>query len=163
MRRRRRLLKIMGVLIIVFSAIMIALNLSQKTDATAKSVSALRCILEHAKNMIDCYSLPASEILCGLDFSLFSSCGYSKNTHPLSFEEFVKNANILDKEADELMRAFAEGFGKGYRRDELLRCSSYLEKMRSREQKLIKEAAKKKNMIFTVAICASLAVVILII
>lgn len=148
---------------IVFSAVMIASNISEKTDATIKSVSALREILEHTKNMIDCYSLPVSEILGGINFSLLIDCGFSKNTPPLDFEELLINSHIPDSEAKELMSAFAEGFGKGYRQDELLRCSLYLEKMRSREQKLIKEASKKKNMIFTVAICASLAVVILVI
>ena len=148
---------------IVFSAVMIASNISEKTDATIKSVSALREILEHTKNMIDCYSLPVSEILGGINFSLLIDCGFSKNMPPLDFEEFLINSHIPDSEAKELMSAFAEGFGKGYRQDELSRCSLYLEKMRSREQKLIKEASKKKNMIFTVAICASLAVVILVI
>ena len=146
-------MKIIGVLMIAFSAIMIASNLAEKTDITVKSVSALREILEHTKNMIECYSLPISEILCGVEFSLFLDCGYSKKTPPLDFDEFLKSSDIFDCEAREHMVAFAEGFGKGYRQDELSRCSLYLEKIRAREQKLIKESAKKKNMIFSVAIC----------
>ena len=155
-------MKIIGVLIIVFSALMIASNLAEKADGAIKAVSALRGILEHTKGMIDCYCLPAGEILSGMDFSLFLACGYSKTAPPLDFADFLQNSNLPDEEAKELMTAFAEGFGKGYRQDELSRCSLYLEKMRSREQKLIKESVKKKNMIFTVAICAALAVIILV-
>ena len=156
-------MKIIGVLIIVFSSVTIASIFAEKTDGAVRSVSSLREILEYTKSMIDCYCLPANEILSGIDFSLFLNCGYSKSTAQLDFGDFLKNSNLLDEEAKEVMTSFAEGFGKGYRQDELSRCSLYLEKMRSREQKLIKESAKKKNMIFTVAICASLAVVILVI
>lgn len=156
-------MKIIGVLMIVFSALRIASKLAEKTDYVIKSVSAVREILEHTKNMIDCYSLPASEILCGVEFSLFLDCGYLKKTPPLDFIEFLKNSDIPDRESREYMLSFAEGFGRGYRKDELLRCSLYLEKIRTREQKLIKESAKKKNMIFSIAICASLAVIILVI
>lgn len=156
-------MKIIGVIIIFFSSVMIASILAEKADSTLRSVVALRTILEHTKTMIDCYSLPASEILRRVDISLFFDCGYSKNTPPRDFESFIQCSKIDDAEAYELFSSFADGFGKSYRQDELSRCSLYLEKMRSREQKIIKESAKKKKVIFTVAISASLAVIILII
>ena len=71
--------------------------------------------------------------------------------------------DVTDAEARELILSFAKDFGKSYRQDELSRCSLYLERMRAREQKLIKESAKKKKVIYTVAICSALAVIILII
>ena len=78
-------------------------------------------------------------------------------------EDFSQNANISDGESADILHSFAKDFGKSYRADELSRCSLSIEKIRAREQKLLKESAKKKRVIFTVAICASLAVVILII
>ena len=156
-------MKIIGILIIIFSSVMIASILAEKTDSTLRAVIALRAILEHTKSMIDCYSLSVSEILCRVDSSLFSDCGYLKDMPPRDFESFIRNSKIDDSEACEIFSSFADGFGKSYRQDELSRCSIYLEKMRSREQKVIKESAKKKKVIFTVVISASLTVIILVI
>lgn len=156
-------MKIIGSLIIIFSFAMIALNLTEKTDRAVRSVCALRKILELSKNMIECYSLPAGEILKRIERSLLFDCGYFKETPPEDFFAFVTNVDISDGEAREIMNNFAKDFGKSYRQDELSRCSLYLERMRSREQKLAKESAKKKKVIFTVALCSALALIILII
>ena len=150
-------------MMIIFSSVMIASSIARKSDFDARAVSALRAILEHTKNMIECYSLPASEIMRRLDTALLEDCGYTLGRVPDGFEDFSQNANISDGESADILHSFARDFGKSYRADELSRCSLYIEKIRAREQKLLKESAKKKRVIFTVAICASLAVVILII
>lgn len=156
-------MKIIGALIIFFSSFMIAAGIVEKIDVTQRSVSALRGILEHTKNMIECYSLPAGEILKRIDSSLLSDCGCFEEKIPRDFSELAERAKIEDGEACEIFSAFSKDFGKSYRQDEILRCSLYLEKMRAREQKLTKEYAKKKKVIFTVALCSALAVIILII
>lgn len=158
-----RLLKILGVLVIIFSSLTIASFLAEKIDSSVKSICALRGILEHTKNMIECYSLPASEILRRVELSLLLDCGCDKNALPSDFSELAKRSVIADSEARELLMAFAKDFGKSYRQDEISRCSLYLERIRSREQKLIKESAKRKKVIFTVAFCSALALIILII
>ena len=156
-------MKIIGVLIIIFSAFIIGAELAERVDQTGRSVSALRSVLEHTKNMIECYSLPTGEILRRLDRSVLRDCGYLKADAPMDFYSFAKEMKAIDAEAGEIFLAFAKDFGKSYRQDELSRCSLYLEKMRAREQKIIKESAKKKKVIFTVVICSALAVIILII
>ena len=127
-----------------------------------RSVSALRILFEHTKNMIECYSLPASEILRRFEASYFSDIGYNQGL-PQDFSELAREAKIPDAEAAELLFSFSKDFGRSYRQDEISRCSLYLERMRTREQKLIKESSKRKKIIFTVALCTALAVVILII
>ena len=156
-------MKIIGAFIIIFSSVMIALRYTERIEQTLKGVSALRALLEHSKNMIECYSLPASEILKRTKRSIFVDCGYGKDDLPSDFLELASESDILDFEAREIILSFAKDFGKSYRRDELSRCSLYLERMRAREQKLAKESTKKKKVIFTVAICSALAVIILII
>ena len=156
-------MKIIGSLIIIFSFVTIAVNLTEKIDRDARSVGALRKILEFSKNMIECYSLPAGEILRRIDSSLLFDCGYSKTTPPEDFSAFITSSDVADAEAREIMNNFAKDFGKSYRQDELSRCSLYLERMRAREQKLAKDSAKKKKVIFTVALCSALALIILII
>lgn len=156
-------MRIIGAFIIIVSAVTIALELIRKIDVSIGSVSSLRMILEHTKNMIECYSLPVGEIFIRLDFSLLKECGFSKKNAPRDFLELAENSDIPDFEAKELLLAFAKDFGRSYRADELSRCSFFLEKMRAREQKLIKESAKSKKVIFTVAICSALALIILII
>ena len=156
-------MRIIGIIIIIFSATMIATSLNSKIDLSISSVSALRMLFEHTKNMIECYSLPAGEILRRFDASCYLELGYSKKEMPRDFSELLDSTSIPDAEAYEIFSAFSRDFGRAYREDELLRCSLYLERMRAREQKLIKESAKRKKVIFTVALCSALALIILII
>lgn len=156
-------LKIIGALILMVSALVIARELSLRVDGAVSYASALRSLLEQTKNMIDCYSLPASEILRRVDKNIFADCGYKGGSLPQSFSELLGGMSADDGEAFEIFSAFAREFGKSYRTDEASRCALYLEKMRSREQKLIKESAKRKRVIFTVSLCSALAVIILII
>lgn len=113
--------------------------------------------------MIDCYALPSDEILKRLDPEVLRACGYTEEAPPQNFLSLAKRADIADSESREILFAFAKDFGKSFRADELSRCSLYLEKMRSREQKLIKETQKKKKVIFTISLCSALAVIILLI
>ena len=156
-------MRIIGAIIIFFSSLMIAYTLSSKIDRDIKAASALRTVLERTRAMIECYSLSASEILQRIDDTVFADCGISNGRSIRSFLDLAENINIADNEMRDLMLSFAKDFGKSYRADELSRCTLYLEKIRTREQKMIKESAKKKKVIFTVAICASLAAVILMI
>lgn len=154
------MLAVIGSVLIFVSAVAIANRLLEDVDASIRGVSALRAILERAKTLIECYALPADEILKRIDASLFADCGYMGNT-PKSFAELAEGARISDAESAELFFAFSKDFGRSYRQDELSRCVLYLERLRSREQKLLKESAKRKKLIITLAACSALALVIL--
>lgn len=154
------MLTVIGAALILLSAAVVAKHLLDGVDLTLRGVGAIRVILERTRVMIECYALPADEILKRLDPSLFADCGYSGDA-PKSFLELARGAKITDAESAEAFLAFAKDFGKSYRQDELSRCSLYLEKLRSREQKLIKESAKRKRLILTLALCAAFALIIL--
>ena len=154
---------IIGSLIIALSALAIAGELVARVEASVRSTSALRSVLEHTKNMIDCYSLPSDEILRRVDRSVLLGCGYEKDDTPKSFSALLDGSDIKDPESRDIFFAFAKDFGKSFRVDELSRCSLYLERIRAREQKMVKEAQKKKRVIYTVAVCSALAVIILLI
>lgn len=156
-------IKLFGAALVIFGTLFAVTHFFERIELALKNTSALRSLLECTKNMIECYAMPAGEILSGLDGSLLKNCGYCFDVSPASFFELVENCNIYDGEAKDLMLAFAKDFGKSYRADEVARCSSYLEKMRSREQKLYKESQKRKKLIVTVALCTALAVIILLI
>lgn len=157
------LIKIIGALTVIVSAAVIARELTLRVDSSVRYVSALRSLLEHTKNMVDCYSLPASEILRRTDKDIFADCGYKNSTLPRDFCELLQGISAEDGEAFDIFSSFARDFGKSYRADEASRCALYLEKMRSREQKLIKDSAKRKKVIFTISLCFALAVIILMI
>ena len=70
------LIKIIGALTVIVSAAVIARELTLRVDSSVCYVSALRSLLEHTKNMVDCYSLPASEILRRTDKDIFADCGF---------------------------------------------------------------------------------------
>lgn len=129
-------------------------------DKATRSASAARLLIERVKNMIECYALPAGEILKRIEPNIFAELGYSGGA-PNSFFELASDADIADGESAELLLAFAKEFGTSYRRDELSRCALYLERLRSREQKLLKEAAKKRKIIITVSLCSALGLIVL--
>ena len=159
----RRVLKIIGVLLILCSAFFIANKQIVDIESSVRSASALRSVMEQIKNMIECYSLPIGQILKKIEPSTLKACGYEPEEAPCDLLDFVENSSVADKESFDIFFSFAKDFGKGYRKDELSRCSMFLERMRTREQKLLKEAAKKKKVVLTVSLCAALAIVILLI
>lgn len=162
-RKRRRALQIIGAFLILCSALLVAQRMLSEVEISLERACALREVLEHIKNMIECYSLPIGQILERLDPSVLRGCGYFGENAPRDLFELVEKSEILDKETLDIFSAFAKEFGKGYRQDELLRCGAFLDRMRVREQKIGKELAKKKRVIPTVAVCSALAVIILLV
>ena len=162
-RRRKGRLKIIGSLIILFSSLLIAKGITREIEDTLRKISAVRSILEYTKRQIGCYALSVSEILKGLDKELLRDCGYQKNTPPRDFFELFSAIEIKDGEIESALGSFANGFGKAYRNDELAFCTLYVERVRSREQKLLKDFAKRKRVIYTVALCTALGAIVLLI
>ena len=159
-------MRIIGSLLILFSSLAIAGKLVSDAEKAKMRASALRALLEHIKNMIECYSMPIGQILIRIEPSLLRECGYCEKEAPHDLRCFAKKIEKndgADAETLGIFEAFAKDFGKGYREDELLRCGLFLEKMRAREQKLCKEYAKKKKVILTVSICSALALIVLLI
>ena len=89
-------MKLIGALIIIFSSLIIGAELSRGVERAGQSVSALRAVLEHTKNMIECYSLPSGEILRRLDRSVLGNCGYTKSDAPTDFCSFAEGMNVAD-------------------------------------------------------------------
>lgn len=153
--------RIVGSLAILFSAIAIAKGLASESDVTLRQVSAIRSVLEQTKRQISCYALSAGEILRQLDGDLLIDCGYFKKSPPRDFSELACSIRVRDSESASVLSAFARDFGKSYRADELALCTLYIERIRAREQKLIKDFAKRKRVIYALAVCFALAVIIL--
>ena len=156
-------MKIIGVLLILCSAFFLARGYVTEIEESVRSTCALRQIMENVKNMIECYAMPIGQILKQMDPEVLKLCGYSGDSLPCDLLELLENSSVTDGESREIFFSFSKDFGKGYRKDELLRCSMFLERMRSREKKLLKEAAKKKRVVMAVSLCGAAAVVILLI
>ncbi len=154
-------MQIIGALLILCSSLAIAGKMIADMEIALERTCALRTVLEHVKNMIECYSLPIGQILCRVDPSVLNACGYREKKPPCDLAELIEKSEISDGETFDIFSAFAKDFGKGYRQDELLRCGAFLDRMRAREQKMYKELAKKKKVILTIAVCSALAVLIL--
>lgn len=155
-------LRIIGVALILCGAFCIAERMIADLEATLKATSALRETLEQIKNMVACYSLPIGQILARLDPSIFEALRY-EGGQPSNLLELIEGSEVLDAESREIFFAFAKDFGREYREEEATRCAVFLERMRSREQKLYKEKAKKKKIILTLSLCMALAVIVMLI
>lgn len=155
-------LRIIGVALILCGAFCIAERMLADLDATLRATSALRAAIEQIKSMVACYSLPVGQILMRLEPSIFEALCYEDGI-PSNLLELAEGSVIPDTESQEIFFAFAKDFGREYREEEASRCAVFLERIRSREQKLYKERAKKKKVILTVSLCIALAVIIMLI
>ena len=156
-------MKIIGALLILCSSLAVAGRMISDMEMSFEKTCALRALLEYIKSMIDCYSLPIGQILRRADPALLKACGYRGEKAPANLAELIEKSDIEDAETTEILSAFAKDFGKGYRRDEVLRCGAFLERIRAREQKMYKESAKKKRVILALTVCSALATIILLI
>ena len=156
-------LRIAGAAVLVLSGFigsrMMNLAISKKWEQTEALVSLLRFI----KIQIECFGLPASEIISRCDRELIFQCGFSKDILPNDFKSFFKSCYFRDGETQSILYAFATGFGKGYREEQVKECEYYLELLCERRQRLYEDLPKRKKLNSTLCISSALAIVILLI
>jgi len=155
--------RIAGALILAVSGIGGAYWLNQSATASLRQVEAWLALLRYVKTQVECFSLPVSEILRRADPQLLRGCGYMGTMPPRSFEALLTFCAIRDGETEQLIRSFAEEFGKSYREEQSRGCDYYFSLLDARREGLVSQLPAKKRINSALCVSGALALVILLI
>ena len=155
-------MKILGIAILLFSGIAMAVSLSKEEDKKLLRTRAWIELIILVRSSVDSYSMSVSEILAACDRRLLSRLGYpDEASAPRSLSALVQSVDIPDGESADAVRDFLSDFGKNYREYQVSRCDDCIGKLRKRESVLALQTPAKKKVIFAVSLCAAAVVVIL--
>ena len=153
--------KIAGALTVIVSGGIAAYMMNAEATKRWKQSEALINFMRYIKIQIECFGLPASEIISRSDSALILSCGFRGDVRPENFERFFELCGISDGETKEILSGFASDFGKGYREEQIKECEYYIDLLCERRQKLYEELPKRKKLNSTLCVSAAFAIVIL--
>lgn len=155
-------LRIAGAAVLVFSGFLCSHIMNSALSKKFEQIEALIMLMRFIKIQIECFGLPASEIIERCDKNMLFLCGMRDGENiPNNFEQFFKYCDVRDKETKDILLAFASGFGKGYRAEQIKECDYYLELLCDRRERIYDELPKQKKINSTLCVSSVLAVVIL--
>ena len=153
--------KIAGAMILVLSGCAGAWFMNSAASRSLSQTEAFISFLRFVRIQIECFAMPAGEIILRCDRTLLEECGLRGEPLPTTLDELVGRCAVRDSEVGEVLRGFASSFGKGYRDEQLRECDYYLGLLCDRRQKMSEELPRKKKLNSTLCICWALALVIL--
>ena len=153
--------KIAGTLIVIFSGFMGAYTMNSAATKKCAQIEALIELLRYTRIQIECFALPASEIISSLDRKLLWRCGLNKDRRFNDFSELFNALVISDAEAAKIIKNFASGFGRGYREEQLAECDYYISVLCEVRQKLYGELPNRKKVNSVLCISSALGAVVL--
>ena len=154
-------LKIIGSLLLVGSSVGIALYLNRAEEYKLSYADGWIAMIRYVKAQVECYSLPAEDILLNCDKDLFRRCGYISDPPPDSLEMLSEAANKGDADIGNTVRAFFSEFGRCYREEQVKRCTYCLSVLEGRRGELKEQLPVKKRMNLTLFISGSLILAII--
>ena len=155
--------KPVGILLLAVSGAMGAYFLNRSAADTLRQVEGWLTLVRTVQTQVECFALPATEILRGLDPDLLRSCGYEGEGVPESFEELARQCTLRDGETCRLVTGFCKEFGTGYRGEQVRSCAYYAAGLGDRRQTLASALPNRKKLNTTLCVSGALAVVILLI
>ncbi|MBQ8140467.1 MAG: stage III sporulation protein AB [Clostridia bacterium] len=155
--------RIAGAAILAFSGFAGAWIMNSSVSRTLTQTEALIALMRFIRIQIECFALPASEIIRRADGELLSRCGYCGGELPESFEELFEKFSVRDGEAAAITQNFARNFGKSYRSEQLRECDYYIAQLCDAKQRISDELPKRKKVNSTLCVSSALALIILLI
>ena len=153
---------IVGSMLLLLCGMAGARMMNRSDEAKLKQVEAFLTLLRYTGEQIDCYALSAPEILSRCDLRLLEACGMMAENVPRSFEELVQVCRCEDAVSINLMKRFADGFGKQNRAEQVKECDRYIEALSARQKLLSTEIPNKRKLHMTICLTgAAMAVILL--
>lgn len=159
--RQMQFYKIAGALILAFSGFGGAYMLNSAESVRFSQTEALISFLRFVRAQIECFAMPASEIVLRCDKGLLSDCGFNVSDIDTGFDGLRRGSSISDDESRAIIDSFIGGFGNSYREEQIKECDYYIELLSERRQKLLEELPNKKRVNSALCISSALAAVIL--
>ncbi len=154
------LVKLIGSLLIALAGGGFAMAVCIFERKRLEVLDAFIALLFYIKGQIDCYALPISDILLGLDENILRGCMCKKR--PESIEEMIRHSKIyLEDESRRLMYSFAAEFGSTFREEQLRRCDYYIQCLCEERRRLSGEVPLRSRTGSALWICSSLGLLII--
>ncbi len=153
--------RIAGALILAFSGFGAAFMINSRLLRSLKQTEAVIAFIRFIRSQVECFALPASDIISACDKELLRSCGFEGAVPPTELVTLIDSFGISDGETASLARGFAEGFGKGYREEQIKECDYYIELLRERRQAIAEALPAKRKVNSTLCVASALALIIL--
>lgn len=153
--------RIVGALMLAVSGFGSAFMMNSKLSAALKQTEALVAFIRFVRSQVECFGMPAADIIATCDPMLIEACGFSGGELPSTMSELARCLEVSDAESAALMRSFCDGFGRGYIEDQIKECEYYTELLRERRQALADALPLKRRVNSTLCISSALAAIIL--
>ena len=150
-----------GAALIVAAALECARRLCRRAEEDIRGVCAYLSLLRYIRTQVDCYALPIGEIFEKCSSDLLVSCGWRGDDPPNTLCELFSYSKIRDGEARGIIFGFCSDFGRNYREEELKRCDASIISLEKCRERLAGEVPNRKKMGLTLCLCASAALIIL--
>lgn len=156
------LFKAIGALLLTAVGAYGAILLNRGAEKTIDRLEAWIALLRLAKNQIDCFSLPLSEILLRCEPSLLSRLGWEEESAPEDFAALGAELPLseLSEEGERVARFFCEEIGKGYRNEQLRTCDYSIGLFCAERDRLLAELPKRRQRNVTLCMAAALGAVV---
>ena len=155
--------RIVGGLLIAISGFSAAFVMNSRLSGALRQTEALVAFVRFVRSQVECFGMPAADILAACDSNLLVACGFSGEELPSTMSELARGLEVYDTESAGLMRSFCDGFGRGYIEEQIKECDYYIELLRERRQAIAEALPSKKRVNSTLCISAALAAIILLI
>jgi hypothetical protein len=153
--------KVVGALMVLACGAGLALGAARYERARLQVHDGLILLLFFIKGRIDCYAMPAEQILLEMDKGILADCRCPGQID--SIEALLPHVkSYLDAETYRVLQAFGQGLGGGFRDEQIKRCDYYIELLRQKRMQLESDLSvrvKANGMIWI--LCAVGAVILL--
>lgn len=156
-------LKLAGALLLSAAGVYAAVTLNRNAQRQIDRLDAWIALLRLTKNQIDCYALPAPEILARCDRSLLTRLGWDMKTPPADFAALGASGVFRDltEEGERIAGNFCEEIGKGYRGEQLRTCDYGIGLFCAERDRLLAELPRRRQRNITLCMAAALGTVVI--
>ncbi len=152
--------RMLGALLLSLSGALMTYRLNRRAADKLRRAEALCELLSFIRAEVDCFSLPISEILKRADKQTLKDSGYQARCTPHTLWEVYRGIHWQDKQSEKLFHRFCTEFGRGFRDEQVSRCTYFLAQLEEHKRTLERELPSKKKLNSTLCMSGSLALLI---
>jgi hypothetical protein len=157
--------KILGSVILTFSAFGFYFELRKFQKKRIRQLNSFIDFIGFVQNRLECYMLPIDQILSECEPNLIiDMCANDNLSKFKTLDEVALSINFLcDYEVKELMICFLGTFGKSYLNEQIASCKYFTSELIKKRDAMIEADLNNRKLQLAVCLCASLSIIIMLI
>ena len=159
------MLKGMGALLLLGSALWLGLRLSAREQERLRQTEGLLLLLRHIRACIVCFADPIEEIYRRFQNRALEECGFlpALRTHGFAYALRVCDGLAQGDEVQTALASFADGVGKSNTREQAALCDYTVAVMEAALHRRQEEAPRRARLARGLALCGALALLVLLV